>query len=85
MSRRQWGLAADIQLSHSECQQRNLAFAAEFLAPSSGLRSRLSGSVVDGEDIDGLAVEFGVSSQVVEHQIANHRIARISRIGTPGE
>ena len=79
------GSDALLTRAHSECQQRNRAFAAEFLAPSSGLRSRLSGPVVDGEDIDGLAVEFGVSSQVVEHQIASHRIARISRIGTPGE
>ena len=79
------GSDALLTRAHSECQQRHRAFAAEFLAPSSGLRSRLSGPVVDGEDIDGSAVEFGVSSQAIEHQIANHRMARVSRIGTPGE
>ena len=79
------GSDALLTRAYSESQQRNRAFAAEFLAPSSGLRSRLSEPVVDGEDIDGMAVEFGVSSQVVEHQIANHRIARIWRIGTPSE
>ena len=63
--------------AHSERQQRNRAFAAEFLAPSAGLRSRLSGSVADGDDIDELATEFGVSSLVIEHQVRNHRIARV--------
>ena len=71
------GEDALLTRAHSERQQRNRAFAAEFLAPSSGLRKRISREVVDGEDIDELAVEFGVSSRVVEHQIVNHRIARI--------
>ena len=63
--------------AHSERQQRNRAFAAEFLAPSSGLKNRLSLPVVDGEEIDELAVEFGVSSRLIEHQVRNHRIARV--------
>ena len=63
--------------AHSERQQRNRAFAAEFLAPSAGLRKMISRSVLDDEDIDELAVEYGVSSRVIEHQIMNHRIARI--------
>ena len=79
------GSDALLTRAYSESQQRNRAFAAEFLAPSSGLRSRVSGSVVDEEDLDGLAVEYGVSSQVVEHQIANHHIARISRVGAPSD
>ena len=63
--------------AHSERQQRNRAFAAEFLAPSEGLRSRVSGTVADSDDIDELAMEFGVSSLVIEHQVRNHRIARV--------
>ncbi len=63
--------------AHSERQKRNRAFAAEFLAPSSGLRDRIIGSVVDDEDINELAAAFGVSSRVIEHQISNHRIADI--------
>ena len=63
--------------AHSERQQRNRGFAAEFLAPSSGLRKKVSGPVVDAEDIDELAVEFGVSSRLIEHQVVNHRIARV--------
>ena len=63
--------------AHSERQQCNRAFAAEFLAPSAELRERVAGPVVDGDDIDELATMFGVSSLVIEHQIRNHRIASI--------
>ena len=64
--------------AHSERQQRNRAFAAEFLAPSTGLQQRLQGRrVVDGDDIDELAGVFGVSSLVVAHQIRNHQLAKI--------
>ena len=63
--------------AHSERQQRNRAFAAEFLAPSSGLRQMVSRPVLDDDDVDELAVEFGVHSRVIEHQIKNHHIARI--------
>ena len=61
--------------AHTERQQRNRAFAAEFLAPSSALQEKISGLVVDGEDIDELAAQFGVSTRVIEQQIVNHRIA----------
>ena len=61
--------------AYSERQQRNRAFAAEFLAPSSGLRQRVSRPVVDGDDLDELAAAFGVSSWIVAHQIRNHRVA----------
>ena len=63
--------------ANSERQQRNRAFAAEFLAPSSGLQERISGQTVDGDQIDELADEFGVSARVIEHQVQNHQIARV--------
>lgn len=63
--------------AHSERQQRNRAFAAEFLAPSSGLRDRINESVVDDDEVNELATEYGVSSRVIEHQVTNHRIADI--------
>ena len=63
--------------AHSDRQQRNRAFAAEFLAPASALREQVSGSIVDGDDLDELASRFGVSTWVVEHQIVNHRIAEL--------
>ena len=66
-----------ITKAHSERQQRNRAFAAEFLAPESGLRQRVTRPVVDGDDIDELAAAFGVSSLVVAHQIQNHGIAEV--------
>ena len=71
--------------TYSERQQRNRAFAAEFLAPASGLRDRISRPVVDADDIDGMAAEFGVSPYVVEHQIKNHRIAYVAQVvDSPG-
>ena len=76
------GSDALLTRAFSERQQRNRAFAAEFLAPSIGLRARVPGRVIDSEDIDELAVEFGVSSQVIEHQITNRHIAQIRRTGT---
>ena len=69
-----------ITRATTERQQRNRAFAAEFLAPSSGLRERVGDrSMLDGHDIDELAYEFGVSSLVIERQIGNHRLARVSQ------
>ena len=69
--------------SYSERQQRNRAFAAEFLAPASGLRDRIPRPVVDADDIDELAAKFGVSPYVIEHQIKNHRIAQVSTAVDP--
>lgn len=63
--------------AHSDRQQRNRAFAAEFLAPSSALREQVRGTIVDGDELDELASRFGVSTRVVEHQVVNHRIAEI--------
>lgn len=58
-------------------QQRNRAFAAEFLVPSEALRNRIKAPVVDDDDIGELAEEFGVSSYVVAHQIQNHGLAQV--------
>ena len=69
--------------AYSERQQRNRAFAVEFLAPASGLRDRIPGPIVDTDDISELAVEFGVSPYVIEHQIKNHRIAHVSTVVDP--
>lgn len=56
-------------------QQSNRAFAAEFLAPSRSLRERITYPAVDDEQVDDLAEEFGVSTQVILNQVENHRIA----------
>ena len=63
--------------ARSERQQRNRAFAAEFLAPSSGLRDKIEERVVDNEKICELATEFGVFTDVIEYQVKNHGIAKI--------
>lgn len=67
-----------ITRGHTERQQCNRAFAAEFLAPAPSLRERIRRTVIDGEEIDYLAEEFGVSTQVIVHQVENHQIAEIA-------
>lgn len=64
---------------HSSRQRRGRAFAAEFLTPSSALRARVDTQrgVLDEEDVEQMATEFGVSPWVIKHQLNNHRIARV--------
>ena len=73
------GSGSDTLLTkaRSEQQQRNRAFAAEFLVPAESLRERVPHPVVDGHDIDELAATFGVSDWVIRHQLDNHRIAQV--------
>jgi hypothetical protein len=52
-------------------QRAGRAFAAELLAPSAAIAEHVHGAV-DSERIDELAVAFGVSTMVIEHQIENH-------------
>ena len=66
-----------VTQAESPRQMRNRAFAAELLAPSRALRSRVKSPVVDDDDIEELAEAFGVSTYVVEHQLQNHRIAQV--------
>ena len=59
----------------TEHQQRNRAFAAEFLAPAESIRDRIGGDRVAEEDVEELAQEFQVSELVIRHQIQNHKLA----------
>jgi hypothetical protein len=65
---------SSAQTSH---QQRSRAFAAEFLAPASLIAPRLSGDDISNEEVEELASEFQVSAFVIDHQIRNHRLAKI--------
>ena len=67
-----------ITRGYTERQQCNRAFAAEFLAPARSLRERIHRTVIDGEEIEYLAEYFGVSTQVIVHQVENHQIAEIA-------
>ena len=71
------GSPALLTQARSDRQQRNRAFAAEFLAPSAALRTRVPRRVLDDEHIDDLAAEFGVPPWLIVHQLQNHRIARV--------
>ena len=61
--------------SGTEHQQRNRAFAAEFLAPAEFIKERIGGHRVGEEDMEELAQEFQVSDLVIRHQIQNHNLA----------
>ena len=63
--------------ARSERQRWSRAFAAEFLAPASALRTRVPRATLDGDGVDELAAEFGVSSWLIARQVQNHGIAQI--------
>ena len=65
--------------SHSWDQRASRAFAAEFLAPASALSKRISRESVTEREVDHLAEEFGVGSQLVQRQIENHALAKLDR------
>ena len=66
-----------VTRGRSEHQQRNRAFAAEFLAPAESIKQRLSGRWVGDEEMGEIAQEFRVSDLVIRHQIQNHQLAKI--------
>lgn len=71
------GAPSLVTRTQSERQQRNRAFAAEFLAPAALIRERLGGGRVSEDDLEYLAQEFGVSGFVIRRQVENHRLAAI--------
>ena len=71
------GTATVLTKARTERQQRNRAFAAEFLAPSTSLREKIADRYVDHDHVTALAEEFGVSPYVIEHQLHNHDIAEL--------
>lgn len=64
-----------VTRARSERQQRNRAFAAEFLVPADLLEAALQSRIVGDEEIDDLAAAFGVSPSVIRHQVENHSLA----------
>ena len=59
-------------------QARSRAFAAELLAPSESLRRRLRGGTAEPDQMDELAFEYGVSTEVIRRQIENHGLATVA-------
>ena len=72
------GLPTLVTRGIAEHQQRNRAFAAEFLAPAASIRTRLLSPSLADEDVEELAREFRVSDYVIRHQIQNHNLAKLS-------
>ena len=78
MGRSEFG-AGLLSSLETDRQALSRAFAAEFLAPSEDLRSRLRGTRVIGEEaVNDLGKEFGVSSLLIGHQIENHGLATVA-------
>ena len=77
------GSPALLTQARSDRQQRNRAFAAEFLAPAAALQAKVPRPVLDEEDVDELVAEFGVSPWLIAHQLENHQIAGIWRQASP--
>ena len=71
------GANALLTSARTERQQLNRAFSAEFLAPAAALKERIRHTAVDSDAISDLAAEFGVSSNVILHQIENHQLAQV--------
>ncbi|NOY92745.1 MAG: hypothetical protein GXP55_16265 [Deltaproteobacteria bacterium] len=59
--------------SQSVCR----AFATELIAPRAYLEKHVEGAVVSEERAEELALELNAPRRAVEHQIANHDIARL--------
>jgi hypothetical protein len=72
------GRFAAVSGLRTDRQQMNRAFAAEFLAPHDALKRDLSGVMIGEDEINDLAIEYGVSPFVVRHQIENHGLALVS-------
>lgn len=70
------GQAGVVGEGNSEQQQRNRAFAAEFLAPAADLAKILSSSddFISSSQIDELSDRFGVSTELIVRQIENHSL-----------
>lgn len=77
------GQDALITRAISDRQSLSRAFAAEFLAPAKALRESVTNSTIGDDDVHRLMNDFGVSSLVIQHQLENHNIARVSRLRGP--
>jgi hypothetical protein len=66
-----------ITMAATTEQKRNRAFAAELLAPADALRAAIQGPVVGSDELDQLAHCYGVTSELIRRQLANHEIATV--------
>ncbi|MCW5556015.1 MAG: hypothetical protein KIS67_28140 [Verrucomicrobiae bacterium] len=71
------GTAQVVTKADSFQQRVNRSFAAELLAPGRVLAKRVRKPFVVPSELEDLAVEFGVSSWLIKHQLENHKIAKV--------
>ena len=65
--------------SHTWDQRASRSFAAEILAPAHALETRIISRKVSPMHVSHLAEEFGVSTELVQHQIENYDIATLEK------
>ena len=61
-------------------QQSERAFAAELLIPSTTIKARIISEEITQDEIADIAADYSVSNFVVEYQIRNHHLAKISDV-----
>lgn len=65
--------------SHTWDQRASRSFAAEILAPAQALDTRINTRKVSPMHANHLAEEFGVSTELILHQIDNYNIATLEK------
>jgi len=65
--------------SHTWDQRASRAFAAEILAPAEGLRDKIRSPKASPLDVQHLAEDFGVSTEVIRHQMENYDVAIVGK------
>jgi IrrE N-terminal-like domain len=67
-----------VTSAHTDRQKVERAFAAELLAPASGVAAKIDGDVFGGveeEALEEIAITYGVSTIVVQHQVDNQLLS----------
>jgi Zn-dependent peptidase ImmA (M78 family) len=67
-----------VTTAHTYRQRIERAFAAELLAPAEGIAELLESppETASQEELEQIALRYGVSPVVIEHQVRNHLILR---------
>jgi hypothetical protein len=67
-----------VTSAHTDRQKVERAFAAELLAPASGIAAKIDGDVFGGleeEALEEIAAAYGVSTILVQHQVDNQLLS----------
>lgn len=74
-----FGVPRLVTDAHTWDQRASRSFAAEILAPVQAIGERVNGRKVSPMHVSHLADEFGVSPELIQHQIENYDIAVLEK------